>query len=199
MFLPRSGRVQVTGGFWLLILWFWYANGWKILVPVLAAAASHELGHWAVLRLMGSHVDYLRVSMFGAEMRTVHGRLSYAGELAAALAGPAVNLAAGMILARMGPEAAVSAGAHLVLGLFNLLPIRPLDGGIAVYTLASWLAGPAVGERLTRGLGAAAALVLAALLGWLMYRSSGSLWLLPPFFGLVCAGGKEICGKECFL
>ena len=168
MFPPRNGRVQVTGGFWLLILWFWYANGWKVLVSVLAAAASHELGHWAVLRMMGSHIDYLQVSVFGAEMRTANGRLSYAGELTAALAGPAVNLAAGMILAQMGPEAAVSAGAHLALGLFNLLPIRPLDGGKAVYTLASWLAGPVMGERLARGLGAAAALALAALLCLLM-------------------------------
>ena len=38
-------------------------------------------------------------------------------------------------------------GANLVLCLFNLLPIRPLDGGRALYLLASWAAGPAAGRR----------------------------------------------------
>ena len=48
-------------------------------------------------------------------------------ELAAVLAGPAVNLLCGLLLAR--GHAWVAAGAHLSLCLFNLLPVRPLDGG----------------------------------------------------------------------
>ena len=32
-------RVRASGGFWLLLAWFAWANGWQILVMVLGAAA----------------------------------------------------------------------------------------------------------------------------------------------------------------
>lgn len=79
--------VQVTGGFWLLLLWFLFANGWQLLAAVLLAAAVHEGGHYLVLRLLGAEVIAVRISVFGAEMQ-VRGRLSYGGDLAATLAGP---------------------------------------------------------------------------------------------------------------
>ena len=82
--------MQVSGGFWLLLGWFLYANGWQLLAAVLAAAVLHESGHWLALRLMGARVASVEISVFGAEMRTV-GRLSYGGELLAVLAGPAAG------------------------------------------------------------------------------------------------------------
>lgn len=54
------------------------------------------------------------------------------------LAGPAVNLLCALVLG--GAHAWVAAGAHLSLCLFNLLPVRPLDGGRALY-LAGRMAG----------------------------------------------------------
>ena len=96
-------------------------------------------------------------------------------------------------LARMGLETA--AGVHMVLGAFNLLPIRPLDGGRALYLGASWLLGPAAGEAAARWTGTAAALALVAGLSWLMVQSGGSLWLLPAAVGALTAAGRECFGK----
>ena len=88
-----------------------------------------------------------------------------------------------------------AAGAHIVLGIFNLLPIRPLDGGRALYLGTSWLLGPAAGEATARWTGAVTAVVLAAGLGWLMIRSGGSLWLLPAAVGALAAAGRECFEK----
>ena len=90
--------VRVSGGFWLLAAWFTLVNGWRLLAVILSAALLHELGHLLVLGLLGGRVTGLRVSVFGAELTTDAARLSYPGEIAAVLAGPAVNLLCGLAL-----------------------------------------------------------------------------------------------------
>ena len=42
----RLDRLEVTGGFLLLIAWFGLVNGWKMLAMVLGASLLHEMGHW---------------------------------------------------------------------------------------------------------------------------------------------------------
>ena len=167
----------------LLAAWFVLANGWEPLVTVLGAALIHEAGHWLVLRCQGAAVTGFRLSVLGAAMETDSGRLSYGGELAAVLAGPAVNLLAALALTAVGKGRwPTAAGANLVLCLFNLLPIRPLDGGRALDLLASWAAGPAAGETVSRWAGTVTAAALAALIGGVIWRTGGSLWLLPALF-----------------
>lgn len=182
-------KVQLTGGFVLLASWFALANGYKPLLTVLGAAAVHELGHWFVLRALGAKVTGFRLNALGAVLETESQCLSYGGELAAVLAGPGANLLAAAALAAVGGghwPAAI--GANLVLSAFNLLPLRPLDGGRALYLAAAWLGGPDAGERAVRWLGGLTALTLAAMLGFVMWRSGGSLWLLPALCASVYWG-----------
>ena len=179
-------RVQVTGGFVLLTAWFVLANGWEPLVTVLGAAAFHELGHWTVLHLLGAKAAALRLSVLGAAMEVDSGRLSYGGELAAVLAGPAANLLAALVLTALGGERWPAAvGANLVLCAFNLLPVRPLDGGRALYLLVSWAAGPAAGEAAGRWAGTVAAVALSGLILWVIWKTGGSLWLLPALLASI--------------
>ena len=191
-------KVRVSGGFVLLAVWFVLANGWEPLATVLGAAAVHEWGHWVVLRLLGAEVTGFRLSALGAVLETDSGRLSYGRELAAVLAGPAGNLLAALALtaaARGRWPAAV--GANLVLCAFNLLPIRPLDGGRALYLLTSWLAGPAAGETAARWAGTVTAAVLAALIGGVIWKTGGSLWLLPALgAGLYWSAGPWLSGAH---
>lgn len=193
MSLCCEGQFRVSPGFCLLVTWFAAVNGWRLTAVILGAAVVHELGHWAVLKVLGARMLGLRISVLGAVLAVDSRELSYGKELAVVLAGPAANLLGAAVLAQMGVETA--AGVHMILGTFNLLPIRPLDGGRALHLGASWLLGPAAGEAAARWTGTAAALTLAAGLSWLMVQSGGSLWLLPAAVGALCASGRECFGK----
>ena len=127
----------------------------------------------------------LRVGMLGAVIE-VRGAMGYGQELASALAGPLANLLAAAILGRM--RCTTAAGANGVLCAFNLLPVRPLDGGRALYLLLAWLAGPGTAEWGCRWVGISTALAAASGTAWLVWRTGGSLWLLPAVVGLLLAG-----------
>lgn len=185
-------RVSISPGFCLLAAWFALENGWGLLWTVLGAAALHELGHCLTLALLGAPVTGLRIGIFGAELEVDRRAMSYPGELAAVLAGPGANLLCAVVLtAAGGTRWAVSTGANLVLCAFNLLPVRTLDGGRALYLLTSWVLGPEAGERAVRWAGGAAALLLSAALIWVMMRTRGSLWLLPPAVELLRVRDRE--------
>lgn len=188
-------RISVSPGFCLLAAWFALDNGWGLLWTVLGAAALHELGHCLALTLLGAPISGLRIGLFGAELTAQRRELSYPGELAAVLAGPGANLlCAALLTAAGGTRWSVFTGASLVLCAFNLLPVRPLDGGRALELLCAWAAGPAAGEQAARWVGAAAALSLSAALAWVMVRTGGSFWLLPPAAGLLVSAVREAAG-----
>lgn len=188
-------RVQVSAGFAALAVWFAMVNGPALLVTVLGAAAAHEAGHWLALRGFGADIRRLRVGLLGAVLETDCTRLSYGRELAAVLAGPGMNLLCAWGLSRLGPGTETAIGANLVLGAFNLLPLRPLDGGRALYLLTAWAYGPWAGDRAARWAGTVSALLLSGGLLWLMKATGGSLWLLPAAVGLLGAAGREWFGK----
>ena len=105
----------------------------------LAFAALHELGHLGAMAAF--HTPASRICLTAAGMRIERPpglRVSFAREVAIALAGPAVSLLlAGALYAL--PRAALLPlppdlfYINLGFGLFNLLPVRQLDGGRALY------------------------------------------------------------------
>ena len=181
-------------GLGLLLSWFCLLNGWQTTAVLLFAALVHEGGHWAVLRLLGGGGVRLRLSPFGAVMETGGLRLSYAGELAAVLAGPGVNLLCGLLLPLVLPDplGTEAAGANWVLGLFNLMPAAPLDGWRAVQLLLCWRLGPDRGGFWSAVIGTVGTLALLGQLVWLMAASGGNVWLLPPAIGMAVNGVR--CG-----
>lgn len=190
-----DGSIHVSGGFLLLSAWFALESGLKPLVLILFAAILHELGHFAVLRLCGAPVRGVRLGALGAVMNSERSRLSYGAELLALLAGPLTNLLCAVALivpARTLPGLYAAAGTHLALGVFNLLPIRPLDGGQALELLVTWRFGPAAGEKTARLVGFICAALLCSGLVWLMHESRGNLWLAPPAAGLLAACFREL-------
>ena len=199
MFRQTEGRIRVSFGFCLLTAWFGLVNGWQPLGILLGAAAVHELGHCLALRCLGAAWTRLRISIFGAVLETDDSHLSYGGELICVLAGPVANFLCAAVCAAGHGCWDAAAGANLVLCIFNLLPLRPLDGGRALHLAASWLAGPTAGELTARWVGGAAGMLLGTTVVWLMGRSGGSLWLLPVAVGAYFLAVGEIFGKQTFL
>ena len=164
----------------LLLALFMLLSSPLLLGALLLAALTHELGHCAMLRWLRARVTAVRITALGAEMR-IEGRLSYGGEVLAAAAGPAVNLLLAPLLAyggRLWEMLYLFAGTQLVLGLFNLLPILPLDGGSMLWNLLAWVTEPYTADRVMTavGFGTAAVLTLAAV--WAAWQGGGFFFLL---------------------
>ena len=188
----------MSPGFVALLTLFVLAGDGLAAAALLAASILHELGHLAALRMCGVPVAALRIGAFGARLETVgRGRLSYGRELWTILSGPAVNVLCAPALAWAAgpffwPQGWLFAGAHLLLGGFNLLPIPPLDGGRALELALSWLLGPAAGERLAAAVGVCALAMLTAGAAWVTAESGGNGWLLIGVAGLLGAFLREL-------
>lgn len=128
-------RVEVSPGFLLLLgALFWLDEGVGLLPWGLLACLLHELGHIAAAAGFGGRMEALSLTAVGAELRIGYGApLSYTQDSLVALAGPAANLLAGVFFTALGWG--LAAALSLAVGVFNLLPIPPLDGGRVMYGL----------------------------------------------------------------
>ncbi len=172
------GKIRITAGAALAGALLLYLGQEEMLLLFGLSGALHELGHWLAARLCGVPVEGLRVSASGGAMEL--GRWCAPGQEALILAaGPVMNLLEAGLCVRMGLEPA--AGAALLLGVLNLLPAGPLDGGQLMGLLLSEVFGPERGARAAGGISlAAAGLLLAG--GVLFFRAGGTPALL--FFAI---------------
>lgn len=189
----RLGKVEVSGGFLLLVAWLNYTDTQGLIPLAVLSCALHEAGHWGMLRLVGGEAAGLRLTVAGAAMELKYP-LSYTGEALCALAGPGVSLA----LAWMGhclPGGALFSGINLVLAAFNLLPVSGLDGGRALHCALCALAGPEAAERaagLLDGFLVGALVAGGGILAW----KGGSVTLLFTAGWLFSAVWREKEGKR---
>ncbi len=172
------GRCFLSSGavFWLTLSAMLTSG--RLMSAVLLSAALHEGGHLCACPLCGVRVRAVRITFCGAELllEELHQPLR---RLAVATAGPAVNLLCAFAAPRSVPQQMwlqLFAGANLILGLFNLLPIPPLDGGRILLALLE-LAG--LGRRAEGAFRCLTALLLAlALVPGVILALEGNLSLL---------------------
>lgn len=113
------------------------AAGVLLSFLVFASVLAHELGHAVVARRRRVPILGIDLHLFGGVAKMAEPPRSPKDEVAIAIAGPLVSLALAVglgVTARvLGPEAPGwlfwIAGVNGMLGLFNLLPALPMDGG----------------------------------------------------------------------
>ncbi len=174
----------MSAGFWLLLMTALTISPAPVTAAVLLAAAMHEGGHLAALSCFGVPVEGVRLGVMGAVLYARGAvRLSYGRELCVTLAGPAANLLCALSFAALSSRlswdwALLFAGAHAVLGVYNLVPIPPLDGARALYLVIAYCFGPLAGARAVRVTGLVFALALAGLGAYLLLRYGAALFFL---------------------
>ena len=99
----------------------------RVFYAFLAAAAAHEAGHVMAIYLVGGRVTGIRLGMCDAKIET--RGLGYRQEIFCALAGPGMSV---LVCLALRKAYATCAAISLLLGLFNALPVYPLDGGRAL-------------------------------------------------------------------
>ena len=193
----------LTGGLAPLPLWgIAFATALLLFVSVLL----HELGHSLVALRQGVQVRSITLFLLGGVASVERECTTARGALLVAAAGPAVSLllATGLLAASHGAhhlspllgEMVSQLGAlNLVLGLFNLLPGLPLDGGLIVKALVwQWTGSQRRGIEVANASGRFLALMAVGLGSVALLRGGGigGAWLiLLGWFGLGAARNQS--------
>ncbi len=167
-------------------------------VLFLASVLAHELAHALVGRRLGIGIEHITLFVFGGMARMKGEPQTWRAELGMAIAGPVTSLVLGILflylagaiagpievdpqkpvqtLSKLGPLATIFfwlGPVNILLGLFNLVPGFPLDGGRVLRALAWGATGDF--ERATR---------------WAVASGRGFAWLL------IASGFAMILGIE---
>ena len=140
LIMPRT-KVKVSPWFPVLLCAFYRLDPVGCFWPFLGAAAIHEAGHCLAVKLCGGSIHALSLTVRGAVLQTTP--LSYRQEAICALAGPCAGFLL-LLLVRLFPWLAFWG---LIQGIYNLLPVYPMDGGRALRCalLSRWASTPPVG------------------------------------------------------
>jgi Zn-dependent protease len=181
-------RIKISAGAIGALALIYYLMDTGEMLALLVPVLIHELGHLTALKAMGLDISGFRLELKGCCIE-YKGYSGVAGNVAAALAGPVAGALYAMAAAygaeRMNNQwLALSAGVSLLLTVFNLLPVLPLDGGRALsFGLSALLNGWCV-NRILYWLGL---LIGGGMLGfgiWLMVKGYGvalalaAVWIL---------------------
>ena len=197
MLFPERG-VHASWSFFLLVLLAAVISPVEIVVSVLLAAVLHECGHLLALRAFHVPIEGLRLSALGAVLYARGAwRLSYGRELIVTLAGCGMNLVCGFVTAAFAlriswVEGFVFAGAHILLAVFNLLPIPPLDGSHAMNLAVSALFGPLVGDAVAALAGVLCSLALLGGVVYLYVQTRGGALVIFAALALLLSALKEL-------
>ena len=142
----RQTGFAVSVWFPAMCLYLLYTDLGNVTLIAITAALVHEIGHMIALCICGTVPRRVVVSAFGVrfEMDGESVTGSYRKDGLVALAGPLVNGSCALLLCRFH---AVASQVHLALGIWNLLPLYPLDGE---RVLRAWLSArmpPLTAER----------------------------------------------------
>ena len=189
-------KIHSTGGFWLFLGFCLLYTSPRLVLWLGAACLIHEIGHILAIRLMKGTVERIDLTGPGMVIHPSRSRLfTYREDCIIALAGPFFSFlltAAAAAWASLfgGSSASLLIGLSFSLGLFNLLPIEPLDGGRFLRAASIDLLGPDRGESVCVFVSSSLIWVLFALgmaavimyrnftillcAGWLLFRKNSS-------------------------
>lgn len=120
-------------------------GGFIELITLFAIVLIHEMGHMSAALILGIKVRSVQLLPFGGVVTIEdHGKLTPWKEIIIALAGPLQNgimISIGLTFMTLGfgdrEFILYIVHGNMVIALFNLLPILPLDGGKILQSLAS--------------------------------------------------------------
>ena len=157
------------------------------LAGAAAAACVHELGHLLAIWLLDAGHPEFRMGCTGAKIHTAFSEPWR--EFVCAAAGPAASLLL-LLVAKLFPRIALCG---FVQGLYNLLPIYPMDGGRMLFCVLEGMA-PEKAEKITQAAGQGVAwLLLTGALAAILCRQPGIALLLGATAVRSGALGKIPC------
>ena len=190
----QFGKIRVTAGFFLIPIGMLVLGAADVIPAVAFAAILHEAGHLITLAVCKVRVEEICVTAFGAEIRADLRYVPYGKDILCTLAGPVCNIAAALILGR-ATSAHLLAGANLLQGMFNLLPLTGLDGARVLQLLLCLVLDPIRAERISRVVELTGAVGLAVITLHLVCLHHAGGFVLLALVGIFVSIWREMRGK----
>jgi Zn-dependent protease/CBS domain-containing protein len=198
-YFPMSGHSAGSLTYWIL--------GVIAALLLFASVLVHELGHSLVARSRGLRVDNITLFIFGGVSSITKEPSTARDEFLISVVGPLTSLVLAGLFWSVGlvlpPDSAASAvagyvaSANLVLGLFNIVPGFPLDGGRVLRSIVWGATGDML--RATQVASYVGQAVAFALIGWGVLQALsgdvfGGLWI--GFIGWFLNSGAEASRQQ---
>lgn len=129
--MPVSVKIKPGAYYLLAVLILTVPVPW--IFAAMFAAYIHELCHIGMILLCKQSVYAITIGASGAKIHTAP--LSPSQEFVCTIAGPCGSLLL-IGFARFIPKIALCGFVH---GVFNLIPVYPMDGGRAFHCLREWI------------------------------------------------------------
>jgi len=133
--LEKMPEINISIGFFIFIIGIVFFGDEKIFFLAAIAAFFHEFAHLLMIYICGGRASAINFSIYGAHIDLKkYPILSYQKEILIAAAGPAMSLVVAYLFSVAGTYFSyeclyIISGMSLILGLLNILPAYPLDGG----------------------------------------------------------------------
>lgn len=168
-------KIQVTAGAMIFLAVLLLVLPIQWVVAVLLAAVIHECCHAAAVYLLGSSIERISIGRRGIVMEV--RPMSAIREIACAMAGPLGSI----LLLTLAPKFPRTAICGLVHGLYNLIPLFPLDGGRVLRSFLYGMFRPPLARKIY--IGVQWGVVVLLLIGCAVLTLR--IGILPLVFGML--------------
>ncbi|MCQ2387080.1 MAG: site-2 protease family protein [Clostridia bacterium] len=170
-------KLKIHPLFVLFGLFYVFTGRIVSFISVSITAVIHELGHSIEANSLGYKLNKIVLMPFGAVVSGDIEGLNEKDEIKIALSGPMVNIATGLLFLALWwifpttyafTDTAVFSS--FSIGLINLIPAYPLDGGRVLYALLATKKGKEYGKKVVKVLGIILGIILMLLFILTIFR-----------------------------
>ena len=175
-------KIRITYPFMALAAVFVVFDNQNKLIITLMAMFIHEIGH--IVGMISRSIPFEKITFGLTGANIVYGseRLtSYKDDIFIAAMGSCFNFL--VVFAAIVIENFITwdtnylIGINAVLGIFNIIPVIPLDGGRIMLSIISMIKGPFEAENIMRNFGKVAA-IIGIVYGIILIIKQGNFTLL---------------------